>query len=218
MEIAIKPVVGGYMLLDLFIKGGPIMVLLLLCSCVAGYIIIERYWFLKEQTLDVRVILIEIKKDLLKLGKEKAIRKLKIRRTCIGRVVSESIKHSHLERNIFRDTIKEVSISEIERLEKNIPFLTAIITISPILGLMGTVLGIMDIFNVISGGYIGNPELLSKGIAEALITTVTGLGITIPCILLYHYFRNRVDMIVMGMEQCAYTITLFIQGNNSIKE
>ena len=202
---------------ELFIKGGPIMYSLLLCSLGAFYIIIQKYLFLNVQAVDADTSLDTIKSQLLNVGKEETLRDLRSKRKIILRVAGHAIKYSHLDREAIRDSIKEASINEVQKLEQGISLLSGLITVTPILGLMGTVLGIMDIFNVISGGHIGSPELLSKGIAEALITTVSGLGIAIPCILLYQYLRNRIDTILMGMEKFAYNITLFIQDNDSIK-
>ncbi len=202
---------------ELFIKGGPVMYLLALCSIIIVYIIIEKYIYLKQQYINPTIVINAIQNDLIRFGKQETLSLLKKHKKAIFRIAGESIKYTHLDRNSRQDYIKEASITEIEKLEKNISYLSAIITIAPILGLMGTVIGIMDIFNVISGGNIGNPELLSKGIAEALITTVTGLAITIPGVVFYHQFRHRIDMILLGIEQCTYNISLFIQNNTQIK-
>ena len=193
------------------------MYTLLLCSLSAVYIIIQKYLFLNVQSVHTDSALDTIKSQLLNAGKDETLRDLRSKRNIVLRVAGNAIKYSHLDREAIRDSIKEASITELQKLEQGMPLLSGIITVTPILGLMGTVLGIMDIFNVVSGGNIGNPELLSKGIAEALVTTVSGLGIAIPCILLHQYLRSRIDEILMGMEKFAYNITLFIQDNNSIK-
>ena len=205
-------------MIELFLKGGPVMYLLALCSIALVYIIVEKYIYLKQQYINPNVVIKAIQNDLIRFGQNETLSLLKKHKKAIFRIAGESIKYTHLDRDSRQDYIKEASLKEVEQLEKNISFLSAIITISPILGLMGTVLGIMDIFNVISGGNIGNPELLSKGIAEALITTVSGLAITIPGVILYHQFRHRIDMILLGIEQCTYNISLFIQTNTTIKE
>lgn len=193
------------------------MYALLLCSASAVYIIIQKYLFLNVQAIDEDTALDTIKNQLINIGKEETLRDLRSKRKIILRVAGHAIKYSHMDREAIRDSIKEASINELQKLEKGMSVLSGIITVTPILGLMGTVLGIMDIFNVISGGNIDNPELLSKGIAEALVTTVSGLGIAIPCILLYQYLRSRIDTILLGMEKFAYSITLFIEDNNAIK-
>jgi biopolymer transport protein ExbB len=182
------------------------------------YIIVEKYLFLRSQECNSRRVINAVKTDLLQRGKQNTLIRFKAYQNGLSRVACHAIEYAHLDPKVLQDNIKNASLSEIEQLEKKFPLLSSIITIAPILGLMGTVLGIMDVFSVISGGDIGRPELLSEGISEALITTVAGLAITIPGVLMYHYFRQRVDMMLLGMEKCACSITLFIKSNPSIQE
>jgi len=86
-------------------------------------------------------------------------------------------------------------------LERYLPSLATVVTVSPLLGLLGTISGLMKVFNVIAGGEIGNYQKLSVGIAEALITTFAGLAIAIPFLVVYNSLSSRVDSIVNEMEQ-----------------
>ena len=97
------------------------------------------------------------------------------------------------------------------------PILTSIISVAPILGLTGTVLGLMDIFNVISGGGLGDPELLSSGIAEALITTVTGLIIVVPCIFANQFLTQQIDQTILTIQTVAKDTISFCQTNSAVK-
>ena len=90
------------------------------------------------------------------------------------------------------------------------PILSSIITAAPILGLTGTVLGLMDIFNVISGGAIGDTQALSSGIATALITTVSGLIIAIPFIFFYQYLSQKIEFYVIELERMSYEMLSFV--------
>ena len=96
--------------------------------------------------------------------------------------------------------------------------LSSIITVAPILGLLGTVLGLMDIFNVISGGSIGDAQALSSGIATALITTVTGLLIAVPLIFFNQFFNQKIEHFILDLERMSYEMIQFCQSNNFIKE
>ena len=102
---------------------------------------------------------------------------------------------------LVNNHISATLMQESPKYEKNLNVLSSIITVSPILGILGTVLGLMDVFNVISGGGLGNASQLSSGIAEALISTVLGLSITIPFIFAYHYLTHQVDQRLQRLEQ-----------------
>jgi biopolymer transport protein ExbB len=97
------------------------------------------------------------------------------------------------------------------------PILSSIITVAPILGLTGTVFGLMDIFNVISGGAIGDAQALSAGIATALITTVTGLLIALPFIFFYQFFQQKTEHYILELERICYDIISYCQSNDNIK-
>ncbi len=197
---------------ELFAKGGPVMYILLLCSITGVTIIIQKVLFLKSQDLNPNVIASYVKDQLLSNGKDATYRHLLTKRKMILKVVSHAIKVSHLNRDDFEDSIKQVTFAETPKIEKNLNILSSIITIAPILGLFGTVLGLMDVFNVIAGGGVGNAEALSRGIAEALITTVTGLGIAIPFLVAYNYLTQQLENFSLQIEHVLYDILLFCKS------
>ena len=96
--------------------------------------------------------------------------------------------------------------------------LSSIISAAPILGLTGTVIGLMDIFNVISGGAIGDAQALSSGIATALITTVTGLLIAVPLIFCYQFFNQKIEHFILDLERMSYEMIHYCQHNNINKD
>ncbi len=194
---------------ELFAKGGPVMYVLLLCSITGVTIIIQKFLFIRSQALNPNVTSSYIKDQLLSHGKEATFRQLLTKRKMMLKIVSQAIKLSHLDRENFDDGIKQITYTENPKIEKNLNILSSIITIAPILGLFGTVLGLMDVFNVIAGGGIGNEEALSRGIAEALITTVTGLGISIPFLVIYNYLTQQLDTFSLQIERVLYDILLF---------
>lgn len=198
---------------EFFAKGGPVMFFLLMCSITGVTIIVQKFLFLKVQELNTEVVSNYVKDQLSTNGKETTYRTLLTKRKIMLKMLSSAIRLSHLSREEIEDGIKQVTYAEIPKIEKNMNILSSIITIAPILGLFGTVLGLMDIFNVMSGGGIGNPEALSKGISEALITTVTGLGIAMPFIVAYQYLSHRLDTFTLHLERLVYDIITFCKTN-----
>jgi biopolymer transport protein ExbB len=194
---------------DFFVNGGPVMYVLLLCSISGLTIIIQKVLFLRSQELDNKTVANYAKDQLTTNGKETTYRVLLTKRKLVLNLLSNAIKLSHLPNEEIELSIKRISTREIPKIEKNMNMLSSIITIAPTLGLFGTVLGLMEIFNVMSGGNIGNPELLSKGIAEALITTVSGLGISIPFLVAYQYLNHRLEIFSTNLEQLLEEIISF---------
>lgn len=194
-------------------KGGPVMFLLLLCSLSGVYIIIQKFLILKYNEINHDELSIMIKNRLTSCGKENTSRHLKTLRKYPLTVLATTIQYVHLPQGELEEAIKSTSLSIIPRLERNMNFLSGIITIAPILGLLGTVLGLIDIFNVMSGGGIGDANALSGGIATALITTVSGLGISIPFILCFHYLSHKTDLFKLSIERLVADIVTFCKQN-----
>jgi biopolymer transport protein ExbB len=96
-------------------------------------------------------------------------------------------------------------------MERGLPTLSTMVTVSPMLGLLGTITGLMKLFAVIAGGQIGNSEALSAGIAEALITTATGLFIAIPFLVIHNMLATRVDKIINLMEKSVTELLNYIR-------
>jgi biopolymer transport protein ExbB len=202
---------------QLFIKGGPVMLLLFLCSFVGVYVIIQKYLYLKVNQIDDDYYLDKIKNKLITVGKAESIRQLKLERKLMLRVLAGAIKLSDGSSDEIQNGIKEVTYLELPKLEKNMNILSSIITVAPLLGLLGTVIGLMKIFNVISGGNLGDPTMLSAGIAQALITTVTGLAIAIPFIFLYQYLSHRIEMFILSTEKVVNEILNFCKSHGGVQ-
>lgn len=200
-----------------FANGGPVMFLLALCSLVAVYISVYKWLFLKVHYISSEQALMSIKDQLMIVGKSETFKQLRSKRNILLRVAASAIKLSDTPRSELQEGIKEIIYPEIPKLEKYLPVLSSIIAVAPILGLMGTVLGLMDIFSVISGGGIGDPQALSGGIAKALITTVSGLGITVPLIFVYQYLSHRVYTFTLQLEHMIYEVVTFCQTNEAVK-
>ncbi len=202
-------------MLELFIKGGPAMYALLACSILGVYIMIEKFLFLRGNTLDVETTTKSIKKMIHTEGIEGCIQNLQDDGLIIPRMVTNALKLSHLTRSEIKDGLEEISAAEMPKIEKNMPMLHALITIAPLLGLLGTVMGLIKIFRVVGNG---DPSLLTGGIAEALIATAAGLGIVIPFVIGYQILSQKIDTFTANAEKITYDVLSFVKDGKSVKK
>ncbi len=202
-----------YSFQELFVKGGLAMYPLLLCSLIGVYIIVQKFIYLMFNNVD-KDLLNEKIKHALKNNFNDAINELSQENNVLARVITDSIKIASDDQfENIEDSVKISLLKEIPKLEKNMTILSSLITISPILGLLGTILGLMQIFNVISGGpVLNNPSLLAAGIAQALITTVTGLTIAIPFIFFHQYLNQKIEEYIISTERSAYEILYYYRS------
>ena len=189
-------------MINLFIKGGPIMILLGLCSFYGCYIVVQKLLFFKVNTIQKETVIRMITQHFVNLGKPATIHKLSQSRSATHRILAMSIAESDQPHDIIQDTIQHTLPNTAPELDRNMAVLSSIITITPILGLLGTVIGLMDIFNVLSSGPIDDAQQLSGGIAQALITTVTGLSITIPLIIMQRVIKEKTHRYIATLDAC----------------
>ena len=185
---------------ELFFKGGAVMFFLFLCSSAGIYIIVHKFIYFNVHLKPIDLLIKQTKQQLASYEQADVIKRLNQKGVLGGTLIAKAIDLSNRDEESIKQGIQSSTNQEVPKLEKNLPILSSLITIAPILGLMGTVLGLIDIFNVISGGGIGDTQALSGGIAQALISTVTGLGIAIPFILCHHYLMHRVDSFLLTVE------------------
>ena len=183
--------------------GGPLMWPIIACSIFALGIVVERLWTLQEK----RVIppdRVQKVRQLLEAGQvtDKVIAALE-RDSPLGRVLAAGLANRHRSREIMMERLEDTGRHVVHELERFLNALGTIASISPLLGLLGTVTGIIKAFNAINAGGMGDARMLSGGISEALITTAAGLLVAIPALIAYRYLRARVDRIVIEMEKRA---------------
>jgi biopolymer transport protein ExbB len=119
----------------------------------------------------------------------------------LGRILAAGLEQRHASRETMNEAIEDTGRHVVHELDRYLITLGTIASISPLLGLLGTVLGIMHVFAAISTVGLGNPAMLASGISQALITTVAGLTVAIPAYILYRYLRGKVDDLVVRMER-----------------
>jgi biopolymer transport protein ExbB len=204
-------------MLDLFLKGGPIMYGLLAMSFFGVFIVVYKTIFLTLNKTKPAPILDKIKHQLLTQGKAATAASLQQDPKLMIRLLASAIQASDLPRDEIQDEIKNQTLSELPQLDSHINLLSTIVTTAPMLGLLGTILGLMDIFNVISGASIPDPAMLSGGISQALITTVTGLLISIPLMFFLQWLRYRIDVFVIRLESLMHDVVVFCKTTEGLK-
>ncbi|MGH8120964.1 MAG: MotA/TolQ/ExbB proton channel family protein [Gammaproteobacteria bacterium] len=199
-------------MLEIIKAGGWVMVPLILCSIFALAIIAERFWSLRESRVAPKNLVAQVW-QWEKAGHLDARRIADLRRSSpLGRILAAGIVNRKHSREVMKESIEDVGRHVAHELTRFLDILGTITAISPLLGLLGTVLGIMKIFSTIMAHGIGDPNMMSGGIAEALIDTVTGLAIAIPSMFFYRYFHSRVDALVITMEQESLKMVEIIKG------
>jgi biopolymer transport protein ExbB len=183
--------------------GGPFMVPIILCSIAAVGILLERLWTLQRK----RVLPQELIKKVTQLAdsnqvNEKVIDALE-KNSPLGRVLAAALANRDRGREIMMERVEDTGRHVVHELERFLNTLGTIASISPLLGLLGTVTGIIRAFNAVMMGGMGDPRLLAGGISEALITTAGGLAVAIPSFIAYRYLRGKVERIVIDMEKIA---------------
>jgi len=191
-------------MLEFFLKGGLLMWPILLCSVIVSAIILERLWCFYRIRTNVGNLTAQVKRLLLEGNLDEAQKLCKETRGPIAHILAVGI---HIYRRAYPKKEKIISRAgsrELRKLEKNLRGLGIIAHISPLLGLLGTVTGMIKCFMKIQelGGKV-DASVLAGGIWEALITTAAGLSIAIPAIIFYHYFEGRVDNFSHQMKDAA---------------
>lgn len=187
-------------MLEIFLKGGPLMYPILLCSIMAMAIFFERLWTFAQAGRGRDTLVREVEQLVQKNRIEEAIVVCQRSSTPLARILLAALRAHGRSREQIKTVVEETGTRESAPLERYLGLLGTIATISPLLGLLGTVLGMIRAFTVIATAGVGTPETLGGGISEALITTAAGLAVAIPTILLHKYLSGRLDHMVLQME------------------
>ncbi|MGA1768594.1 MAG: MotA/TolQ/ExbB proton channel family protein [Steroidobacteraceae bacterium] len=183
--------------------GGPLMWPILLCSVVAVAIVVERLWTLSPR----RVNPAELTDKIWKLVQTRTLTDRHVealeQNSPLGRVLASGLANRDRGRDIMKEVIEDTGRHVVHELERFLDALGTIAAITPLLGLLGTVTGMISAFEAITVQGVGDPQVLSGGIGEALITTATGLIVAIPALIAHRYLRARVDRLVVDMEKEA---------------
>ena len=188
---------------ELIRSGNVMMIPLGLCSLVGLAIFIERLVALRRGSIVYPEVAqaVETLDASRDFGVAYAI--LDRRPGPFANVVRSGLDHADADWEIVRDVLQETGRQEAVRLSRNLNVLETVAAVAPLLGLLGTVTGMIRVFRVVSTAGLGQPEVLSGGISEAMITTAAGLMIGIPALVAYHWLQGRADGIIFELEQYA---------------
>ncbi|MBA3980039.1 MAG: biopolymer transporter ExbB [Alcanivorax sp.] len=197
---------------EIIMAGGWMMLPILVCSAVALAIVVERFWTLRPSRLAPPTLLGQVRtswgKGTVDPGYLKALRE----NSPLGRILAVGLNNADAGRDIMKERIEEAASQEIHDMERFLNTLGTIAAITPLLGLLGTVIGMIDVFSAIMLHGTGDTARLAGGISQALITTAAGLSVAIPAIFFHRFFVRRVDEITIGMEQTAVNLLDWIHG------
>lgn len=197
---------------ELVKAGGWLMLPLILCSAVAVAIIAERFWTLQRKRITPKHLVAQVwhwarnneldEAKILQLKKDSQL----------GRIIAAGLINRHHPREIMKESIEDAGRHTVPELDRFLNTLGTIASITPLLGLLGTVVGMIDVFTVIIEKGVGNPADLADGISKALITTAAGLSVAIPALMFYRYFRGHVNELIITMEQESLKLIEVLHG------
>jgi biopolymer transport protein ExbB len=201
-------------MLELFQMGGALMYPILICSIIALAIFLDRVWTYQSLKRSSAPLFNEVVR-LVRAGQcEQALQLCQQQGTPMGRILQVPLRHQGASRAHLKTLAEEVGHRETAALERYLGLLGTIATISPLLGLLGTVLGMIRAFTVIASEGVGTPATLGGGISEALLTTAAGLSVAVPTILLHKYLSSRVDNSILEMEEYTMRIVDLVGENH----
>jgi len=198
---------------ELIKNGGWLMLPIILCSIVAMAIVVERFWSLQRK----KILPPELVPQLWRLAKEDKIDDVTLRRvklsSPLGSILASGLLNKHHGREMMKTSIEETGRQVVHELERFLNPLGTIASVTPLLGLLGTVVGMIKVFAAIMVHGVGDPGILAGGISEALLTTAAGLTVAIPSLIFHRYFERLVDEYVLNMEEEALKLVDVMSGD-----
>ena len=200
---------------ELVQDGGWLMIPILLCSVVATGISAERFWTLRAEQVAPSNLLSQVR-TLIKNNEMDSIRLREVKSgSPLGQILAAGVTSQQRGRDVMKESIEEVAHHVVHELERYLNTLGTVAAITPLLGLLGTVLGMIKVFTAIKLEGTGNAAVLAGGISEALITTAAGLTVAIPSLFFHRYFQRKVDELVIYMEQEALKLVELLSANRT---
>jgi biopolymer transport protein ExbB len=192
--------------LEILMAGGWAMVPILICSAVALAIILERFWSLRQKTVAPP----ELGEQVRTWARTRKLDPSHIdtlsKNSPLGELLAAALSVRNRSREIIKERIEDAGRHVVHRLERYLNTLGTIALISPLLGLLGTVIGLIRMFLAVMVHGIGNAQQMAGGIGEALVCTATGLVVAVPAYIFHRYFRSRVSGLVVVMEKEAIAL------------
>lgn len=188
---------------------------ILACSVIAVAIICERFWTLNHRAVTPTDLTTEVQQLVERRDLNPARIKMIRDNSPLGRILAAGLDNQGSGRYVMKDAIEEAGRHVVHELERFLNSLGTIAAITPLLGLLGTVIGMIKVFAAITSFGVGDPTILASGISEALITTAAGLSVGIPSLMFYRYFKGKVNALTVSLEQEALRLVEIIHGDRS---
>ena len=205
-------------MLEIIIAGGWLMAPILLCSTLAVAIIIERFWTLRKGKVTPEGLGTTVE-DWAARHELDQRHFVQLRNgSPLGRIYASALVNRKRSREVIKEAVEDTGRHVIHDLERFLNTLGTIAGISPLLGLLGTVIGMIKVFSVIMISGVGDANVLAGGISQALITTAAGLTVAIPSYFFYRFFRGMVSEYVISMEQKAISLIDCIERGHPAPE
>lgn len=199
-------------------SGGLLMLPIILMTVAVMYFVADRWWHLRKK----KVLPDNLVAEVWRLANTRKLTEEKMREvqseSPLGRILVAGMLNRQLDRESMKASIEEVGSHVAHELERNLNALGTIAAVAPLVGLLGTVVGMISVFTNITTVGVGNPTQLAGGISQALMTTAGGLIVAIPALIAYRYFRRRVDGLVVSMEKEALKLVDVIQRRNAANQ
>ena len=202
-----------------FVKaGGWLMLPIIACSIVAVAIIVERFWSLQRKRITPQHLVAQV----WHWAKANDLDEVKVNQlrsgSPLGKVIAAGLINRHHPREIMKESIEDAGRHIVPELERFLNTLGTIASVAPLLGLLGTVVGMIDVFAAIIEHGVGNPAVLAEGISKALVTTAAGLSVAIPALMFSRYFKGHVNELILTMEKEAVKLVEVIHGDRESSE
>ncbi len=197
---------------ELIKAGGWLMWPIIACSVISMAIVVERLWAYQTRKVIPSNLVAQIW-QLYQKGQITAAHIATIREgSPLGRILAAGLINREHSRDVMKEAIEEEGRQVVHELERYLNTLGTIAAITPLLGLLGTVVGMIKVFAAITTAGVGNPAVLAGGISQALITTAAGLSVAIPALIFHRYLSGRVDKLVVSMEAEALKMVEVMHG------
>jgi len=204
--------------LELLQAGGWLMLPIIACSIIALAIVMERLWTLRRK----RIIPDQLVTRIWQWHRQYMLTEERIAQvrkgSPLGRMLAAGLVNRGHSREVMKEAIHDTGRQVVAEMERYLNTLGTIASVTPLLGLLGTVIGMIDVFTVIMDAGVGNPGILAGGISKALITTAAGLSVAIPSLMFHRYLNSKVGELTIGMEEQALKLVEVMKGEREDAE
>jgi biopolymer transport protein ExbB len=197
-------------------KGGIVLWVIMALAVVVVAVVVERLLYFRRISVDEDVLYRRIKVSLEKGHYDEALAICDTNLSPLSGLMKVGIEHRDYPESVQKEVLKDAAAQEVPRLEKNIQVIGTIASISPLLGLLGTVTGVMKAFGVLGQfGAVSDPSVLANGVAEALITTVGGIVVAVPSVSFYNYLVGKANNMIIKLENQVNALILMINSGKA---